>query len=570
MNIDQYKNKYFLYLILFVLIGFLIRLLPLDKQGGLRFDEIYSYYMAKESFPFGILDKLYNENFYPPFYFYLLHFWIKVFGSSDYILRFLSLITGIAAIPLIYFLGKETEKNKKTAVIAAMLMSLNSAHILYSQDVTLYSLSILLATIVAIFVVRAYKSPSYINYFYLMVSNLALLYTLGISSIFYFWQVVIFCYFLYKNDKNQLWKYLFFQVLTILFFAPYVPFMNHFKEVVSSQFIESPTGILCYKYTLVAFLIKTFSPLYIGETQFTPEFIFESPAHILNFIFMIFLPVILCVYAMYKGLFGKNKNILILFLIFIFSFLTQYTLALLGIVPFVSRYGIHFLPIMVVVCAYGFSIINNKKLVNYSLFFLAAIYLSWQVIIPYSTSRMDRYDGYKVIADFLSKQDFNKGDALYLAEGGRFLEKYYDKTSLVPLDFWDIIVLNKRAEMEKFMDKKVIYKLNKNNAKKYLYDYFNTEYSPELEKTLNDSVYSKLGKNKHFIVVIFKDLSPFNENELKYIISNKDKYYSTEFPMFWLIFSKINSDIVKISSKYLKLIGRNSDFSFNYYIFEKQ
>src|SRR5258706_245124 len=44
----------------------------------------------------------------PPLYYYLLHGWIKVFGTSDLAVRSLSGVFGVAAIPLAWMCGKRT------------------------------------------------------------------------------------------------------------------------------------------------------------------------------------------------------------------------------------------------------------------------------------------------------------------------------------------------------------------------------------------------------------------------------------------------------------------------------
>src|SRR4051794_18591684 len=89
-----------------------LRLININKGGGLWDDEMISFYEAKQSFPFGILNMLYQGNSHVPLYFFLLHFWIKFFGQSDTILRLLSVLFGTLTVLACYLVGKELSSRK--------------------------------------------------------------------------------------------------------------------------------------------------------------------------------------------------------------------------------------------------------------------------------------------------------------------------------------------------------------------------------------------------------------------------------------------------------------------------
>lgn len=157
-----------------VLLGIYLRMYGLNKPGGLWFDEAYCYYEAKASFPFGIMQKLYAEDIHAPLYYFILHFWMKCFGDQDVILRVLSVIFGIATIPVLHLAGKELDADK-TGLLAALLASISSVLIYYSQEVKFYSFLTLLGALSALFLTRIRKRSSRADFAALSLVNLLIM-----------------------------------------------------------------------------------------------------------------------------------------------------------------------------------------------------------------------------------------------------------------------------------------------------------------------------------------------------------------------------------------------------------
>ncbi len=73
-----------------------------------------------------------------PLYFVLVHAWSIVAGSSDFALRFPSVVWGCLGIPFIYQLGRRLF-GPRVGVAAALLLAVNPFNIWYSQDARMYS-----------------------------------------------------------------------------------------------------------------------------------------------------------------------------------------------------------------------------------------------------------------------------------------------------------------------------------------------------------------------------------------------------------------------------------------------
>lgn len=100
-------------------------------------DEAFSYFLAKKNFSSIIL--LTAKDFNPPFYYLLLHFWIRVFGKSEISLRSLSLLFYGGCIYLTYlFISKILRIKPKKAFIYLLLIITNPALLYYAFEARMY------------------------------------------------------------------------------------------------------------------------------------------------------------------------------------------------------------------------------------------------------------------------------------------------------------------------------------------------------------------------------------------------------------------------------------------------
>jgi mannosyltransferase len=95
----------------------------------------------------------------PPLYYYLLHGWIKVFGTSDLAVRSLSGLFGVAALPLAWMCGKRTG-GRTMAWIVVVVLAANPYAMIYATSVRMYSMQIFLVFAGILLVRRAFDDPS--------------------------------------------------------------------------------------------------------------------------------------------------------------------------------------------------------------------------------------------------------------------------------------------------------------------------------------------------------------------------------------------------------------------------
>lgn len=122
-------------------LAFLMRRTNLGGQS-LWFDEADLIARAADSLPniFGNFLKA-GEN--GPLYTLLMHFWLQIFGSGEVAVRSISMLSGTAAVPLIFLAGRKLG-GSWVGLTAAFLLTISPYNIWYSQDAKMYPLALCL------------------------------------------------------------------------------------------------------------------------------------------------------------------------------------------------------------------------------------------------------------------------------------------------------------------------------------------------------------------------------------------------------------------------------------------
>jgi uncharacterized membrane protein len=107
---------------------------------SLWYDEWSSLQAASASNPADLVRYVAIHEGSPPGYFLVLWVWQAVLGSGEVALRSLSLLAGVATVPLAYAIAVELGQPRRTARIAALLVAVHPALVWYSQEARPYSL----------------------------------------------------------------------------------------------------------------------------------------------------------------------------------------------------------------------------------------------------------------------------------------------------------------------------------------------------------------------------------------------------------------------------------------------
>lgn len=205
------KNNYPLIAILFI--GAVLRFYKLDFQSA-WLDEIHTLNEANPRLNFlDVYQNIMTAEQMPPLYFYTIYILFKVFGYSVFIARTYSAVIGLASLFAIYKLGEQLE-NKRTGLIASLLLSVNFFHLFYSQEARPYGLLLFFTIVSFYYLVKFIKNPNRLHAIYFGV-------TAGFMILSHFFGLFVLlaqCFllglFLLLADKKK----------QSFFFNPFLPF----------------------------------------------------------------------------------------------------------------------------------------------------------------------------------------------------------------------------------------------------------------------------------------------------------------------------------------------------------
>lgn len=180
-------------------------------------DEAFSYFMARPH-PFAVIVNTAND-FNPPLYYLLLHYWMQLVGKSDVGLRFLSFLFHIATVFIMYKLARRLF-SKNFSFFVAIFTFLNPMLIYYAFEMRMYA-------------VYAFFSLCSVYFFYTKNWKWYIVTTvLGLYSHSFF-PLIIFSYLVYLWIAKQLNKKTIITVMTpVVFYLPWIP-------VIVNQFLHS-------------------------------------------------------------------------------------------------------------------------------------------------------------------------------------------------------------------------------------------------------------------------------------------------------------------------------------------
>ena len=103
----------------------------------------------------GMLGEIPKSESTPPPYYVIAWLWTHLFGSSEWGLRSLSAVFGVALVPVAYAIARDLG-SRRAGLIAAILVAVNPLLIWYSQEARVYALLALLGALSLLTFLRAY------------------------------------------------------------------------------------------------------------------------------------------------------------------------------------------------------------------------------------------------------------------------------------------------------------------------------------------------------------------------------------------------------------------------------
>ncbi len=255
-------------IILILGLATILRLVNLNQS--LWLDEGAQMLMSEKSFAFQWFGRA--NDFHPPLYYFLTHFWLQI-NRSEWFLRLPSAFFGIGTIYLVFLLGKRVF-NQKIGLISALFLAVAPYHLYYSQEARMYSLLAFLATASMLFLVER-KWLAY------LLTTTAMLYT-HYASFFLIFTQLVWVFFWQRKVFREFLKTLFF---CFLIFLPWLP--QFFNQLGAGSNLVSllPGWRQMANLPLLKALPLTFIKFSLGRISFLDKRVYALVAGLVFIIF---------------------------------------------------------------------------------------------------------------------------------------------------------------------------------------------------------------------------------------------------------------------------------------------
>lgn len=362
-----------------------------------------------------------------PLPFYILHFWSRSFGLSEFWMRMPSAIFGLLTCYFIYKLAFELS-DKRTALTAAAIAALSPFLILYDQTARWYSLFAMTATASTYCLLRYLKFRSLRSLAAYMFFALAMMYTETIALLVLFFHLTAALLLFKKRDPRIFAGFL----ALLLLYIPWLRvFSLSFHRVAPGSFVERGVsgGILFrFFYALYSFSVgQTISP-------------FNLPFSAAACFFVLALAG-----AGYISIWRSNRPAAVFLMLFMAISMAQ-TLTQVNL----PHYMIHASAALIILIAAGITSIKKKPVFVSAAAILICIYVYslYNLFSGQQYNRMEFTDDWRGIAAYVTNIS-GKND-LIIHSSDPFEHYCPDRTNLIR--YGDDIKVTKRT-VEEYLKK---------------------------------------------------------------------------------------------------------------------
>ncbi len=239
------KPKSTFLLIFIILIGVLLRLLPLNT--GIDADEAVTIFIANSGSVAELVDRTRLYEFAPPLYFALISIWVHLFGDSTLAVAVPSMVLGVGLIPCVYLLAIELFERQDIALTSAFFASISPLGVVFSREARSSSLIALLGTLTFYFFVRCLKATRRPRLLALGISTTLLLYSNYVSILLVILMginTVAYTKFPFKSIVFKHERILATLVFSLLAFLPWMPIFFDQQKYGSFPYDRESSGNL--------------------------------------------------------------------------------------------------------------------------------------------------------------------------------------------------------------------------------------------------------------------------------------------------------------------------------------
>lgn len=522
-------NLTILWISLITILATILRMIGIDKAGGLWNDEYISWSITTLPLGKAFIKGVASQCHMPLYYLYLKIF--TLISNNDLWLRFSSVIPAIISVPVMYLVGKN--KSKLCGILCALFVATSSFLIYFSQEVRFYSLLFLLAALTLLFTLRVTQKPNIKNLIGLIISNALIILTHTIGFVFVFFDLLFVSLILFKENNCKKKIIIGWCSCGIAFLAMLPLIYRIFTTISFSQWWAK-------------FSIRRILQVFVDF--FTPVISQILPIEALNgyhlYAGLIIIATLIALIVIIIGLFySKAQKNNLVFYIALAVFLVMIFAAMLGKIVFEAKYMIEIYPILIFVFFNTVLSFSKKRIKIPVLLIFFAIQFGY-LFMPYSAQNMPREEGHKYVAQLIKSAHLKQNDYIVLTyyPQNRF-EKYQDFSK------YNVISIHK-GNFNEYLLPSITYKEAVKTGKKQYHGTFINATLPvgvfqgsKLIFYINNNIYKKMHKGQKVAFIFLDSISFLDETTFSNVVTNPKFYEAT--PLLYIVFSDFRNEIIK-------------------------
>ena len=564
------KNKKLFYPIvlgILTIVGFLLRLNNIGIK--LSSDELATVVTASQSFPYGITDALMTKNMHAPLFYYILHFWMKIFGNGLCVVRIPALIFGTLCIPVGYLCGKSL-RSRWTGIIIAAITTFTPFLINYSHFCKFFSLLSLLGFLSVYCLINFHRKQKAFYLVLLGITNILIAASYVVGFVFVGAQAICYILFLFisKAGRKKVVNFIYYCLGYLIFSSPVLYYS--YKIAIATQGNNFPS-FWWYTFNWKQIVSVVFSPFSAGlPAQFDfregNAICIYGDAGLCSMLAFNVIPFLIITLGLKKALFQKTLNKYLLSAIAscvaMFSFIVLIA-AIMGKFSFCSRNFMLVIPSVIILAGYGMSLYKLKRFAIYGLVFLALAPAAYRVsTLPKAV--LPGISGVYEAVSYLDELKPKANDVVIVPYRGYYLKYLYSRKDVKILSY-DInyaTKVDKENIMSKLIDEDLVDYTKTAPEERYKKYYTSLNISKPYKKYLDKEALDNLSPENRVYIVTFgiRDFKDMIENPISY----------DRLSTFTWILAKVEYDTRRILwEENFKLVAKKRNLATTVWVYQK-
>ncbi len=422
-------------LILILLVGLGLRLWNLNKPEGLWNDEYIVYSISMLKFPFDFFEGI-KTNCHAPLHYFYLKLWMAIFKNSDFMLRLSSLIPNLLGCLVMYFVGKnyQTKGYSVQIGLACVLIGAISSFLIYfSQEVRIYSMIFLLSSLILLYSIKMYNSPSKKNCWWLTFFSILLILEHTIGFVFVLFNIFGLLAFRQRAKKKKDADDFYIPILSgLILCLPLIPFL--FRIFAHPTYFSQWWAPFSWS-KIFFYFTDLFSPVLKNITNSPMSFyhqIVRNDVINVGFILFALIPASIALFLIIKSNIDSKRINRYFLAVFTATFLTVLIASIAGKIIFLTKYLTELYPILILMMAIGWAELNSKNLKITLATFYIFMSLFFIVVSHTSAIRLVREEGQRLPIVAMQDMGIQKNDKiLFLFYPKTHFTKYYNDNDYI-------------------------------------------------------------------------------------------------------------------------------------------